>query len=61
MNKELKNGEIVSVRGVGYKLEGKVDDIDLKTSDLYDYDRVHYIIKKILNISRDKDTINLRN
>lgn len=60
INKELKNGEIVSIRGVGYKLEGNVDDIDIKTSDLYDYDRVEYIIKKIINISStDKDTIKL--
>lgn len=60
INKELKNGEIVSIRGVGYKLEGNIDDIDIKTSDLYDYDRVEYIIKKIINISStDKDTIKL--
>lgn len=60
INKELKNGEIVSIRGVGYKIEGNVDDIDIETSDLYDYDRVEYIIKKIINISStDKDTIKL--
>lgn len=60
INKELKNGEIVSIRGVGYKLEGNIDDIDLKTNDLYDYDRVEYIIKKIVNISAtDNDAIKL--
>lgn len=60
VNKELKNGEIASIRGVGYKIEGNLDDIDIKNSDLYDYDRVEYIIKKIINISStDKDTIKL--
>ena len=60
INKELKNGEIVSIRGAGYKLEGNVDDIDIKNSDLYDYDRVEYIIKKIINISfTDKYAIKL--
>ena len=60
VNKELKNCEIVSIRGIGYKIEGNIDDIDIKNSDLYDYDRVEYIIKKIINISStDKDTIKL--
>lgn len=60
INKELKNCEIVSIRGIGYKIEGNLDDIDIKNSDLYDYDRVEYIIKKIINISStDKDTIKL--
>ena len=60
VNKELKNCEIVSIRGIGYKIEGNLDDIDIKNSDLYDYDRVEYIIKKIINISyTDKDTIKL--
>lgn len=60
INKELKNGQIISIRGVGYKLEGNVDDIDIETSVLYDYDRVEHIIKKIINISStDKDTIKL--
>ena len=57
---QLKNCEIVSIRGIGYKIEGNLDDIDIKNSDLYDYDRVEYIIKKIINISStDKDTIKL--
>ena len=60
VNKELKNCEIVSIRGIGYKIEGNLDDIDIKNSDLYDYDRVEYIIKKIINLSStDKDTIKL--
>ena len=60
VNKELKNCEIVSIRGIGYKIEGNIDDIDIKNSDLYDYDRVEYIIKKIINLSStDKDTIKL--
>lgn len=60
INKELKNCKIVSIRGVGYKIEGNIDDIDIKNSDLYNYDRVEYIIKNIINISStDKDTIKL--
>ena len=60
VNKELKNCEIVSIRGIGYTIEGNLDDIDIKNSDLYDYDRVEYIIKKIINISStEKDTIKL--
>lgn len=60
VNKELKNCEIVSIRGIGYNIEGNIDDIDIKNSDLYDYDRVEYIIKKIINLSStDKDTIKL--
>ena len=60
VNKELKNCEIVSIRGIGYKIEGNLDDIDIKNSDLYDYDRVEYIIKKIINLSStDKDTIKI--
>nr|WP_317331395.1 PTS sugar transporter subunit IIA [uncultured Romboutsia sp.] len=60
INKELKNGEIVSKRGVGYKIEGNLDDTDIKISNLYNYDRVEYIIKKIINISStDKGTIKL--
>jgi len=60
INKELKNGKIVSIRGIGYKIEGNIDDIDIKTRDLYDYDRVEYIIKKIINISSTyRDTIKL--
>ena len=58
--KTIQNCEIVSIRGIGYKIEGNLDDIDIKNSDLYDYDRVEYIIKKIINISStDKDTIKL--
>lgn len=60
INKELKNSEIVSIRGIGYKLEGNIDDIDIKTSELYGYNRIEYIIKKIINISStDKYTIKL--
>ncbi len=60
INKELKSGEIISIRGVGYKLDGNIDDIDIKANNLYDYDRIEYIIKKIINISAtDKCTIKL--
>ncbi|RDY25877.1 PRD domain-containing protein [Romboutsia weinsteinii] len=60
INKELKNGEIVSIRGVGYTLEGNVDDIDLQRDDLYDIDRAEYIIKKIIDLSsEDNDAVRL--
>lgn len=60
INKELKSGEIISIRGVGYKLDGNIDDIDIKNNNLYDYDRIEYIIKKIINISAtQKCTIKL--
>lgn len=60
INKKLKNGEIISIKGKGYKLEGNIDDIDIKMSDIYAYDRVNYIIKKIINITNtNKDTIKI--
>lgn len=60
INKKLKKGEIISIKGKGYKLEGNIDDIDIKMSDIYAYDRVNYIIKKIINITNtNKDTIKI--
>ena len=56
----LNSVEPVSSLALSQEIEGNLDDIDIKNSDLYDYDRVEYIIKKIINISStDKDTIKL--
>ena len=60
INKKLKSSKIISIRGIGYKLEGNIDEIDIKKSEIYDYDRIEYIIKKIVNVSSsDKKTIKL--
>ena len=48
INRELKNGKIVSIRGIGYKIECDIEDIDI--NNICDYDRVEYIIKKLVNI-----------
>ncbi len=49
INKELQNAQIISIRGVGYKLEGKVENINIKELDYYDIDRIENIIKKLVN------------
>lgn len=51
LNKELKNAQILSIRGVGYKLEGSVEDININSDTYNDIDRVHYIIKTLLILS----------
>lgn len=62
LNQELKKGKILSIRGVGYKLEGNFDEINLNTNTYDDTDRVDFIIKKLVNISnRNKYSIKLEN
>lgn len=51
LNKELKNGQILSIRGVGYKLEGDFSKINLNDIYYNDIDRVHHILKTMLNRS----------
>lgn len=51
LNKEIKNGKILSIRGVGYKLEGDFSKLNLNDIYYNDIDRVHYILKTMLNIS----------
>ena len=51
INRELKNGKIVSIRGIGYKIECDIEDIDI--NNICDYDRVEYIIKKLVNINNN--------
>ncbi len=51
LNKEIKNVKILSIRGVGYKLEGDFSKLNLNDIYYNDIDRVHYILKTMLNIS----------
>lgn len=51
LNKELKNGKILSVRGVGYKIEGDFYKINLNDIYYNDIDRVYHILKIMLNRS----------
>lgn len=55
INKKLKNAKILSIRGIGYKLEGNIDDINLNNDNYNDIDRVDYIIKKLINISNKEE------
>lgn len=60
LNKELKNAQILSIRGVGYKLEGSVEDININNDIYNDVDRVHYIIKTMLMLSaKESNTIRI--
>ncbi|MGO0881759.1 BglG family transcription antiterminator [Clostridioides difficile] len=60
INRQLKNGKILSMRGVGYKLEGSFDEVSLNSNLYDDVDRVEYIIRKILTLSNEeKNTIRL--
>ncbi|WP_074115569.1 BglG family transcription antiterminator [Clostridioides difficile] len=60
INKQLRNGKILSIRGVGYKLEGSFDEVNLNSNLYDDVDRVEYIIRKILTLSNEeKNTIKL--
>ena len=51
INKILKNSKIMPIRGVGYKIEGNLDELNLNTNIYNDIDRVVHIIKKMLNLS----------
>lgn len=51
LNKEIKNGKILSIRGVGYKLDGDFSKLNLNDIYYNDIDRIHYILKTMLNIS----------
>ncbi|EGT4215827.1 HTH domain-containing protein, partial [Clostridioides difficile] len=60
INKQLRNGKILSIRGVGYKLEGSFDEVNINSNLYDDVDRVEYIIRKILTLSNEeKNTIKL--
>ncbi|MCR8746888.1 BglG family transcription antiterminator [Romboutsia lituseburensis] len=58
INKVIKKGKIVSIRGVGYKIEGSLEELDLNKDIYNDIDRVGYIIKELLNL-RNEEAIKL--
>ena len=54
INKVIKKGKIVSTRGIGYKIEGSLEEIDLNEDIYNDIDRVGYIIKELLNLKNEE-------
>ncbi|MGL5346550.1 MAG: HTH domain-containing protein, partial [Peptostreptococcaceae bacterium] len=60
INQELKKGKILSIRGVGYKLEGSFDEVNLDLNTYGDIDRVEYIIIRLIKLNvKDNETIKL--
>lgn len=60
INKLLKRGRITSIRGVGYKIEGSIDEINIDRDVYNDMDRVQYILSKMLKLSGEEhNTIRL--
>ena len=60
INKQLKDTKIVSIRGVGYKLEGKIDVCEYSNNTLGNIDRIEFIIKTMLNLNlQEEKTIKL--
>ena len=55
VNKQLKDTKIVSIRGVGYKLEGKIDVDRCNNNTLGNIDRIEFIIKTMLNLNLQKE------
>ena len=51
INKQLKDTKIISIRGVGYKLEGKIDINECNNNHIGNIDRVEFIIKTMLNLN----------
>lgn len=51
INKFLKNGRITSIRGVGYKIEGSLDELNLNIDIYNDVDRVEYILREMFILS----------
>lgn len=54
INKQLKDTKIISIRGVGYKLEGKIDVNKCNNNTLGNIDRIEFIIKTMLNLNVQK-------
>lgn len=50
INKQLKDTKIVSIRGVGYQLEGKIDEQEFNSNYTGNVDRIEYIIKIMVNL-----------
>ena len=51
INKNGKDGKIISIRGIGYKIEGSFDDIAIPSQYLGNVDRIDYIIKNLINLT----------
>ncbi|MDO5010088.1 MAG: PTS sugar transporter subunit IIA [Intestinibacter bartlettii] len=51
INKNSKDGKIVSIRGIGYKIEGSFDHITIPSPYLGNVDRIDYIIKSLINLT----------
>ena len=50
INKNGKDGKIISIRGIGYKIEGSFDHITIPSPYLGNVDRIDYIIKNVMFI-----------
>lgn len=55
INKQSKEGKIVSIRGIGYKIEGSFDHITTLNQYLGNVDRIDYIIKSLINLTTKQD------
>ena len=55
INKNSKDGKIVSIRGIGYKIEGSFDYITIPSPYLGNVDRIDYIIKSLINLTKKQD------
>ena len=55
INKNSKDGKIVSIRGIGYKIEGSFDHITIPSQYLGNVDRIDYIIKSLINLTTKED------
>lgn len=56
INKNSKEGKIVSIRGIGYKIEGSFDHITIPSQYLGNVDRIDYIIKSLINLTTKPDS-----
>ena len=55
INKQLKDTKIVSIRGVGYKLEGKIEINECNNNHIGNVDRIEFIIKTMLNLNLQQE------
>ena len=55
INKQLKDTKIVSIRGVGYKLEGKIDLNKYNNNHIGNVDRIEFVIKTMLNLKLQEE------
>lgn len=60
INKNSKDGKIISIRGIGYKIEGSFDNIAIPSQYLGNVDRIDYIIKNLINLTtKPENTVKL--